>query len=174
MNQAKNWIEKTNDTIARGEARLLLDRIERFEGLRQRSMGTAGSIHSGNIAPGLSANAPISYAGFQRPVTSMDSTIVPITTPSANLPPLDQARNPDGTAASDASGWLVEVFSQQPGQPEFALTDDAGGLIAYVVASPGMNLRRYLKQPVGIYGVKGYLPNLAARQITAERIVRVR
>jgi len=174
MNQAKNWIENTNDTLARGEARLLLDRIERFEGLRQRSMGTAGSIHSGNNTLGLSANAPITYAGFQRPVSSMGLTIAPIAAPSANLPPLDQARNPDGTAASDASGWLVEVFSQQPGQPEFALTDDAGGLIAYVVASPGMNLRRYLKQPVGIYGVKGYLPNLAARQITAERIVRVR
>jgi hypothetical protein len=171
MNQARNWIENANDTIARGEARLLLDRIERFEGLRQRSMSTASMMNSGSVSPGLSANAPISYAGFQRPVSTVDSAPA---TPLPSSPPLDQARNPDGTPASDASGWLVEVFSQQPGQPEFALTDDAGGLIAYVVASPGMNLRRYLKQPVGIYGVKGYLPNLSARQITAERIVRVR
>jgi hypothetical protein len=37
-----------------------------------------------------------------------------------------------------------------------------------------MNLRRYLKQPVGIYGMKGYLPQLSARQIVAERIVRIR
>ncbi len=171
MNQARNWIENANDTIARGEARLLLDRIERFEGLRQRSMNIAGVMNSGSVSPGLSASAPISYAGFQRPVNTVDSAPA---TPLPSSPPLDQARNPDGTPASDASGWLVEVFSQQPGQPEFALTDDAGGLIAYVVASPGMNLRRYLKQPVGIYGVKGYLPNLSARQITAERIVRVR
>lgn len=171
MNQAKNWIDNANDTIARGEARLLLDRIERFEGLRQRSMGVAGTMNSGSVTPGLSASAPIAYAGFQRPVSGTDS---PVSSQSPSAPPLDQTRNPDGTPASDASGWLVEVFSQQPGQPEFALTDDAGGLIAYVVASPGMNLRRYLKQPVGIYGVKGYLPNLSARQITAERIVRVR
>ncbi|MCY2974960.1 MAG: hypothetical protein NTW52_09890 [Planctomycetota bacterium] len=171
MNQAKNWIDNANDTIARGEARLLLDRIERFEGLRQRSMVAAGTMNSRSVTPGLSASAPIAYAGFQRPVSGID---MPGSTPSPNAPPLDQTRNPDGTPASDASGWLVEVFSQQPGQPEFALTDDAGGLIAYVVASPGMNLRRYLKQPVGIYGVKGYLPNLSARQITAERIVRVR
>jgi hypothetical protein len=170
MNQAKSWIENTNDTIARGEARLLLDRIERFEGLRQRSMSNAGGFSSGNAMPGLSASAPISYAGFQRPISSIGAPAE--ATP--NAPPLDQTRNPDGTPSSDASGWLVEVFSQQPGQPEFALTDDAGGLIAYVVASPGMNLRRYLKQPVGVYGVKGYLPNLSARQITAERIVRVR
>lgn len=171
MNQAKNWIANANDTIARGEARLLLDRIESFEGLRQRSMNATGIMNSRSITPGLSANAPIAYAGFQRPVSGIDTQT---STLSPNAPPLDQTRNPDGTPASDASGWLVEVFSTQPGQPEFALTDDAGGLIAYVVASPGMNLRRYLKQPVGIYGVKGYLPNLSARQITAERIVRVR
>jgi len=169
--QAKNWIQNANDTIARGEARLLLDRIERFEGLRLRSMEANGMKASGSLISGLSSSAPISFAGFQRTVSTNET----IGASSPAIPLDDTAsRNIDGTPASDASGWLVEVFSQQPGQPEFALTDDAGGLIAYVVAAPGMNLRRYVKQPVGIYGTKGYLPNLSARQITAERIVRVR
>jgi len=170
-NQAKNWIQNANDTIARGEARLLLDRIEGFEGLRQRSLGLQGINSAGSLTSSLAGSAPISYADFQRSTTGDGTGSSSLSnTPSENI----ANRNLDGTPASDASGWLVEVFSQQPGSPEFALTDDAGGLIAFVIPAPGMNLRRYIKQPVGIYGVKSYLPNLVARQITAERVVRVR
>jgi hypothetical protein len=76
--------------------------------------------------------------------------------------------------AGDASGWLVQVHTSYPGQPEFALTDDAGNVITYVQSTPGLNLRRYLQQPVTVYGLRGYVPNLASKQIVAERVVRVR
>ena len=74
----------------------------------------------------------------------------------------------------DASGWLVQVHTTIKGQPEFALTDDAGKVIAYVQSTPALNLRRYLQQPVTVYGTRGYIPNLAAKQILAERVVRMR
>jgi hypothetical protein len=54
------------------------------------------------------------------------------------------------------------------------LTDDTGNVIAYVQSSAGLNLRRYLQQPVMIQGVRGYIPGLAAKQILAERVVRMR
>jgi hypothetical protein len=176
--RAQQWIEQASDPIARGEARLLLERIESFEILRRRSQAvaeTASMTSTAGLAmnPNTIGSVPASLAGYQRPVgTSLDNM------PSMNDPlstsPTAPQRNPDGTPASDASGWLVQVHSAEYGQPEYALTDDHGGLIAYVQPSPGMNLSRYLKQPVGIYGAKGYLPSLSARQIVAERIVRLR
>ena len=69
---------------------------------------------------------------------------------------------------------MVQVHTSNPGQPQFALTDDAGNVIAYVQSTASLNLRRYLQQPVTIHGIRGYLPGLAAKQIVAERVVRVR
>ncbi len=172
--RAQQWIEQAVDPIARGEARLLLERIESFEILRRRSQLATDVAYATTPSTAFTSNnsVPASLAGFQRPADSLT------TSPSSGEPfpasPAAVQRNADGTPASDASGWLVAVHSAEYGQPEFALTDDNGGLIAYVQPLPGMNLSRYLKQPVGIYGVKGYLPNLSARQIVAERIVRLR
>jgi hypothetical protein len=172
--EAQRWIDQSSDPIARGEARLLLERIEEFEAVRRRSQGSPeNAVAFTPTSPIESISVPAQSVGYQKP-------LLPSATPSLlgndHYGTSDQGvqRNPDGTLASDASGWLVEVFSAQPGQPAFALTDDYGGLIAYVQPSPGMNLRRYLKQPVGIYGIKGYLPQLSARQIVAERIIRLR
>jgi hypothetical protein len=175
--EAQRWIDQAADPIARGEARLLMERIEQFEILRRRSQGKPESAIAMTPigSPTDRVSVPAQSIGFQRPADESGRT------PNLSSAPINGIdgggaiqRNPDGTLASDASGWLVEVFSAQPGQPEFALTDDNGGLIAYVQPAPGMNLRRYIKQPVGIYGVKGYLPTLSARQIVAERIVRLR
>ena len=181
--RAQQWIDQSTDPIARGEARLLLERIESFERLRRRSQSLPQTAYATSPSDGYLTSASMtgdstnngsvlaSVAGYQRPIDATDAL------PSGpEIAPIGAAiaRNPDGTPASDASGWLVQVYSAEFGQPEFALTDDHGGLIAYVQPSPGMNLSRYLKQPVGIYGVKGYLPNLNARQIVAERVVRLK
>jgi hypothetical protein len=135
---AKSWIELGETPLIRGEARLLLDRIEEFESLRSRSMS------------------------IQSP-------------PPLNATPLTEAVPPRvAGSGSEASGWLVSVVTSLPGQPEFALTDDAGKVLAYVRPTTGLNLRRYIQQPVTVYGAPGYIPNLAARQIIAERVVRLR
>ncbi len=176
--RAQQWIEQASDPIARGEARLLLERIESFEVLRRRSQAAAETAYMPSttglaVDPNAVSSVPASLAGYQRPVGTALDIAASTNEPFPSSPTAPQ-RNPDGTPSSDASGWLVQVHSAEFGQPEYALTDDYGGLIAYVQPSPGMNLSRYLKQPVGIYGAKGYLPSLSARQIVAERIVRLR
>lgn len=135
---AKSWIELGDTPLIRGEARLLLDRIEDFESLRTRS---------------LSIQPP----------------------PSPTAPPLTEAVPPRvAGSGSEASGWLVSIVTSLPGQPEFAITDDAGKVLAYVRPTTGLNLRRYVQQTVTVYGTPGYIPNLAAKQIIAERVVRLR
>jgi hypothetical protein len=150
---AKSWIELGDSPLVRGEARLLLDRIEEFESLRTRSI----ALQSPAQAPPLQAAPPLQPA------------------PPLNAPPMTEAIPPRvAGSGSEASGWLVSVHTSLPGQPEFALTDDAGKVLAYVRPTTGLNLRRYVQQPVTVYGAPGYIPNLAARQIVAERVVRLR
>lgn len=165
--QATHWIENGSDALVRGEARLLKERIERFEAVRQKSLG---------IAPAQSF--------IQTPNANIGSNVNPIANPQLNpIPGSGQLNSPTATFPTtgnlttqpgDASGWLVQVHTSVPGQPEFALTDDAGNVIVYVQPTAGLNLRRYLQQPVSIQGVRGYLPTLAAKQILAERVVRIR
>jgi len=144
---AKSWIELGDSPLVRGEARLLLDRIEEFESLRTRSI----ALQSPAQVPPLQPAPPL------------------------NAPPMTEAIPPRvAGSGSEASGWLVSVHTSLPGQPEFALTDDAGKVLAYVRPTTGLNLRRYVQQPVTVYGAPGYIPNLAARQIVAERVVRLR
>jgi len=71
----------------------------------------------------------------------------------------------------DDSGWKVPIPAAHTSQPEYAITNDRGNTIAYVTAPPGVNLRRYLRQPVGLKGRRGYLPELSANHIVVERAV---
>lgn len=155
-NQAAAWIESGPSVLVRGEARLLMERIERFESLRQRTLGMAKDTAS-------LAQATVQGSGVV-PASSMQPQGTPNMISNGQAP----------SNAGDASGWLVQVHTSNPGQPEFALTDDAGNVIAYVQSTASLNLRRYLQQPVTIHGVRGYLPSLAAKQIVAERVVRIR
>ena len=132
---AQMWIERGETPLVRGEARLLLDRIERFESVRQRSSASP-------IAP------PTNF-----------SDALPLRSPASE---------------SEMSGWLVAVHTSLPGQPEFALTDDLGNVKAYVRPTTGLNLRRYVQQPVTVFGPQGFLPNLNAKQVVADRVVRLR
>jgi uncharacterized protein YgiM (DUF1202 family) len=132
---AQMWIERGETPLVRGEARLLLDRIERFESVRQRSSASP-------IAP------PTNF-----------SDAIPLRSPASE---------------SEMSGWLVAVHTSLPGQPEFAITDDLGNVKAYVRPTTGLNLRRYVQQPVTIFGPQGFLPNLNAKQVVADRVVRLR
>lgn len=166
--QAASWVENGSTAIVRGEARLLLERIDRFESLRQRTMGfTQNATMIAQQAIGNASSAAIQQASVS-PTSAASLNTIPGSSGVSN------AIATNTLTEGDASGWLVQVHTTIKGQPEFALTDDAGKVITYVQSSPAINLRRYLQQPVTVYGVRGYIPNLASKQILAERVVRMR
>lgn len=161
---ASTWVEQGATPLVRGEARLLLERIERFESIRQRTMalngqGTVSAMGAGSMTANPNDFGTSNGIGNSIAPTAAYTEAVPMRV---------------GESASEISGWLVGVHTSVQGQPEFALTDDAGNVLAYVRATTGLNLRRYLQQPVTVYGVKGYIPNLAAKQIVADRVVRLK
>ena len=166
-NQASAWVENGATAMIRGEARLLMDRIERFESLRRRTLGlTQDASMIAQRSLNNTAMGAVQQATSLAPVGGVSSL--------ANGNAVSNAVATTSTTQGDASGWLVQVHTSIQGQPEFALTDDAGKVITYVQSTSSLNLRRYLQQPVTVYGVRGYIPNLAAKQILAERVVRMR
>jgi uncharacterized protein YgiM (DUF1202 family) len=168
--QCQNWIEQGGSAIVRGEARLLLDRIERFESLRVRTIGMMedGAMLAANQATNRLGNA------FAAPNKNMRNDVIPAAAVSSSGAAVHNGIAQSVTGQGDASGWLVQVHTSQPGQPEYALTDDAGNVVSYVQSTASLNLRRYLQQPVMVHGARGYIPSLAAKQIVAERVVRLR
>lgn len=165
--RCEDWIERGESSIVRGEARLLMERVERFDSLRTRTLGSM-------IDPSRLASSPIpSNVTMASAVSAVPSTVAsgPVQTAAhvSGAPGVGGASGP-----GDASGWLVQVHGSLPGQPEYALTDDLGNVVTYVQSTAALNLRRYLQQPVVIRGQRGYIPSLAARQIVAESISRLR
>lgn len=70
----------------------------------------------------------------------------------------------------DGEGRLTQIETIDPKAPHFALLDASGQVAAYVSPAPGVNLRRYLNQEVGIHGTRSYLADRQARHLTARRI----
>lgn len=170
MERAKHFIEHGASAVERGQARLMLERMEAFDLLAKKS-------GFGSLGPVLTASAtlPLGQSAIGQQTTSQPANnhqagggIVTAGYESAMNP---NAANQQGY---DATGWLVPVHAAKTGQPTHAITNDAGQVIAYVTGLPGMNLDVYINQPVGISGLRGFLPQLQAQHIQAQRVVRLR
>lgn len=159
---ARYYVEHGASAVERGQARLLMERIEEFSELAARS---------GYLA--------LNRSSFGGSGTGSSATTSPVMLASTSASALGGAVRSDferavgADASYDATGWLVPVIAASAGQPTHALTDDTGRIQAYVSPAPGLNLDRYLNQAVGISGLRGYLPQLQAGHIQASRVVRL-
>ncbi len=172
--QVQSVIQTGQSPVERGQARLLMERIQEFERLAMRSGYTlaGGSMGPSTSTPGYSGGIPASPSNV--------TTASFVASGSGNAAQVQQAsasiHSPQAMASSsfDATGWLVPVHAAMPGQPTHAITDDAGRIVAYVTALPGVNLDRFINDPIGIRGLRGYLPQFQAAHIEAQDVVRLR
>jgi hypothetical protein len=67
-------------------------------------------------------------------------------------------------------GILRPVVSHRPGAPQFALVNPQGQVVAFVTASPDMNLQPYVGQRIGVTGNRGYIPEFRRAHVTAGRV----
>ena len=183
--RARYFIEHGHDSIQRGQARLLLERIESFAQIARSStaLGIASPTNApsaplralpASAASGSGIGVPASAASWiagPRGVPGVASSTAPSNI-SGNNP-----TNPDNTSAEgsrfDATGWLVPVHSSGRDMPTHALTNDAGRIIVYVTPAPGVNLSRFESQAIGVYGLRGYLPQLKSNHVQIQRAVRL-
>lgn len=178
---ANYLIDHGETPIVRGEARILLDRIRQLEIERQDALVNAASQRPQNALDASFVSSSVQPASSIRSLSQLTGNALSNAwqaSESAVQRSLSAASPTEISSheatTSDASGWLMPVLGANPTQPQYALTDDSGKIISYVSPAPGMNLELYSKQPVAIYGTRGFYPALSARHISADRVVRIR
>ncbi len=165
-------VEHGSNAVERGEARLLLERIEGFQVLATKNASlTAGSMSQSQL-PGTLSPFQLTSA---KNTFGVQPTIGPSPWSFGSGLSAAESNHVTPSLPYDATGWLVPVHAAKENQQEmYALTNDSGKVIVYVSPIAGLNLGRYLNQPVGIYGLRGYLPQLRTNHIEAQRVVRLK
>jgi hypothetical protein len=144
LSGAQGLLDESTSTIERGKARLLLAKIQEFETLQQR------------------------YAGFAE-LGSADQPETLVTTNDSETLEDSDSFNP----RFDGRGWLLPVHSTRYSSPPYALLDAEGKILSFVSPSPGLNLHRYLRQQVGIFGQRSQSNFLDKPHLTAGRVVEL-
>jgi uncharacterized protein YgiM (DUF1202 family) len=142
--RGETLLDRAGDAADRGKARLLLNRIARFDDIKQR-YDSVTAMREQN------AKSNRFLAGLQKTMETAAAKV-----------------DPDGQF--DGVGQLQMVFSPKVGSPRFALVDEAGNVRYYVTPAPGVNLQNYVGRQVGITGTRGYMPEQKAQHITARHI----
>ena len=152
----------SQNPLAVGRARMLLERVEQYQQVAQRRDGEVVVRDAAILNSTSGARYPV------LPASHMQST-----RPGSNAGALYQGpAQPDAVKVANATGTLVQVYSARTNSPPFALTDSSGRTIAYVTPIPGVNLRPHLNHRVSIFGNRGFLTGLSTPHIVATQAVR--
>ncbi len=143
--RAEKALDRAQTAVERGKARLLLDRIARFEDIKRRS-DTIQQVQSATDR----RNSQYTTLADARPPSGL-----------AAVEPADRF---------DATGRLINVVQTRPNTPPYALVNADRVVVAFVSPAPGVNLRPYMGRQVGVSGQRGFIPEMAKPHITASRI----
>ncbi len=141
----------------------LMDRIRQCREIQAgyRATGQGGPADlQGLQNRGMVANPAIPMAA---PATAMQMT----------APGMSNSPQGDGMLYNyDAHGYLNELVRDGGLAPKtYVLQDETGKVTHHIAALPGVNLRPYLNQRVGIIGNRGFHQQLQLNHVTAERVI---
>jgi hypothetical protein len=168
-------------TERRQDLEALLEKIARFERIRDRKLAILGvpPASAGTEANSLATRnevadaAPVSW----RAIRAEDGQ--PPGDPISAVG--DVVRIPDQSVESaeepgryDGIGTLRPVVSRRREAPRFALVDPEGDVVTFITPSPGVNLQPYVGQRIGVVGTRGYMPEFKRTHVTAARVTPLR
>jgi SH3-like domain-containing protein len=140
-------LERATSEVDRRKLRDLHDRIARFDDIRKRSLAL--------VMPNVDT-----------PANHMGESLHLAESLRDSQSRLGETRPRD----YDGVGKLTPVVSQRPGAPRYALVNRANEVVTFVSPAPGVNLRSFEGEYVGISGQRGYMPELKKPHVTALRI----
>ncbi len=134
--RAELALRAAQGSLERGRARVLLDKLARFDDIKRRHDDVRAGATARQSAPALTSVSPLGMR--------------------------DQR--------FDGVGRLSPVVSQKTGGPQYALLDQSGAVLSFVTPAPGINLRQFVDQYVGVNGQRGYLPDLQRQHVSVQRV----
>jgi len=105
--------------------------------------------------------------------TPQPEPALPQTTPALTAPQPAASTRPPG-AKFDGAGMIERVKSPPPGAPQFALVTPEGKHLTYLVPPPGLDLNRYVRQSMGLYGDRSYRADLKSELLIIRGMQPVR
>ena len=145
--RANDLLDQAQTAVERGRARLLANKIARFEDIKQRYDSVAAMRDQTDRSARLLARLRPRDSGGEKTRGKLD---------------IDDR--------FDGVGQLTQVVSPKAGAPRYALTDETGEVRCYVTPAPGVNLYSYVGKQVGLTGTRGYMPEQRASHIMARHI----
>lgn len=142
--RAEVLLEQAQTAVERGRARLLVNKIARFDEIKRR-------YDAVNNLRGQTDRRQEELARLSRQRGEA--------APAAN--PADRF---------DGMGKLTRVVSPAVGAPRYALVESNGQVRCYVSPAPGVSLQHYVGHDVGITGVRGYIPEQQAHHVMAKHV----
>lgn len=147
LRERTNWLlDQSQTAVERGRARLLANKIARFDDIKQRQDAVLAMRDRTDRTSRLFAKL---RPGDDPPASANDDEL-------------------DGRF--DGVGQLTQVVSPKVGAPRYALVDRSGSVRCYVTPAPGVNLHGYIGREVGVTGTRGYVPEQRASHIMARHI----
>ena len=140
-------LDQAQTAVERGRARLLANKIARFDDIKQRQDAVLAMRDETDRNSRLWARLRPRDADGQRPTVGFDTD-----------------------DRFDGVGQLTQVVSPKLGAPRYALVDATGDVRCYVTPAPGVNLQHYVGRQVGVTGSRGYMPEQHASHIMARHV----
>ncbi len=151
--EADALLDSVNTATARSQIQRLQKKIREFADLAQRAAKMEGDEEIVITATAAALETPV----LGQSVKQADVNIA------------DAASD----SGFDGVGWLMPVVSRTRSAPPFALMDDNGQVKLLLSPAPGVNLHRYMRQKVGVFGQRGFSPSLNLPHVAARRVVIV-
>ena len=142
--RSKQQLEQAQTALERGQARLVVDEIARFEQLQQNYLALTAKTPAEKPHPGNSLPLAISRNN-----------------------PLEKIPDFSGI------GRLTPVVSRRSGAPKFALTDVKGKVLMFVSPGLGVDLQPHVGRVVGVSGSRGYMPRLKKNHVNVSQVERL-
>ena len=141
-------LDQAQTAVERGHARVLANKIARFEDIKQRQDAVlAMREQTDHTARLMTALQPRDAGQGDRRAARFEV---------------------DGRF--DGVGQLTQVVSPKMGAPRYALVDDSGDVRCYVTPAPGVNAQSFIGRQVGVTGSRGLVPEQRASHIMARHI----
>jgi hypothetical protein len=142
--RADQLLGQAETALERGRARMLANKIARFDQIKQSYDAVA------------STKTDIERRNRQLAALGTDRT--------------ERRTHRASDDRFDGTGRLARVVSRDPSAPRYALVDQEGRVRAYVDPVPGLNLRHYVGKEIGITGARGFAPDRRAPVIMTKHI----